>query len=74
MPWPPETEAEKHAVHRRQLAAAPSLAIIESFAPPPKPAPALEPDAWARQLALKAEALAFIETFRPWWVDPPSKP
>ena len=70
MTWPPETDAEKRAVLRRQLAAAPALAIIESFAPPPKPAPPLDPGEWAKQLALKAEALAFIETFRPWWVDP----
>lgn len=68
MTWPPATEAEQRAVHRRQLAGAASLAFIESFAPPPKPAPPLDPDAWAKQLALKAEALAYIETFKPWWL------
>lgn len=70
MTWPPETDAEQRAVHRRQLAGAAALAFIETFAPPPPPKPPLDPEAWAKQLTLKAEALAFIETFRPWWVAP----
>jgi len=68
MTWPPETDEEKRAVHRRQLEGAPALAHIETFAPPPKPTLPLDPEAVKRLLALKAEALAFIETFRPWWL------
>jgi hypothetical protein len=59
MTWPP-TQAQRE--HWK------ALDFIEGFAPPPKQGPPLDPEAWQRQLALKAEALAFIETFRPWWL------
>jgi len=66
--WPPKTDAEKDAVQKRQLQVAADLAFIESFAPQPKAAPPLDPDAWQRQLDEKKQALEFIETFRPFWL------
>jgi len=65
MSHPPETDPTKRAVQRGLWQA---LEEIESARPlPPKPVP-LDPEAWARELKAKAEALAFIETFKPWWV------
>lgn len=67
MSRPPEREPAKRAVQRELWRA---LEDIERHRPEPKPKPPLDPVAWQKQLALKAEALAFLETFRPWWVTP----
>jgi hypothetical protein len=65
MSRPPEREPAKRAAQRELWRA---LEAIESHRPLPKPKPPLDPEAWKQQLALKAEALAYIETFRPWWM------
>jgi len=64
---PPERDPEKRPAQRALWAA---LAAIENHRPPPPPAPPLEPEAWKLELQRKAEALAAIETFRPWWWTP----
>lgn len=67
MTWPPKTDEEKRAAHRRQLEAAPYLAHIETFAPaPPPPEPVTDADK-AKLRAERDKALAFIETFHPGW-------